>query len=187
MIITFASQKGGVGKTSLVCLSALYWAEKGKRVAIRDLDSQESAQAFLEHIDHPQIKEYDEFPDADYVLIDTPGGIRDRDLKNLLEFSDLIVIPFPLSPTDMRATGETVRRIHAHERARLIFNRVNTSTAIFKERRNYASVLGIPALKNYLGDRVAYKHALVDGWSALNRKAKEELTSVLKEIEREDK
>jgi cellulose biosynthesis protein BcsQ len=185
VIITFASQKGGVGKSSLVCLSALYWAEKGKQVAIRDLDSQESAQAFLVHIEHPMIKEYDEAQDADYVLIDTPGGITDRDLRNLLEFSDLVIIPFCLGPADMRTTEITVRRIHAHEKARLLFNRVNTSTAIFKDRRNYASILGIPAFKNFLGDRVAYRYALIDGWSSLNKKAKDELVALIEEIEKE--
>ena len=184
MLITIANQKGGCGKTSLVCLLSLYWAEKGKTVAIRDLDKQGSSEAFLNHIEHPQIREYDENPEADFVLVDTPGGIRDRDLKNLILASDLVLIPFLLSPTDMRATGETVRKIAADKKARLLFNKVNTSTAIFRDRLNYANLLGIPSLKNFLGDRVAYKHALVDGWSALNRRAKDELTAIAKEIEK---
>lgn len=184
MIITFANQKGGCGKTSTACLLALYWSEKGKQVAIRDLDPQGSSAAFVDHLENPFIREYDDAGEPDFILIDTPGGIKDRDLRNLLQYSDMVLIPFLLSPTDMRATGETVRRLSAHEKTRLLFNKVNISTAIFKDRHNYASLLGVQALKNHLGDRVAYKHALVDGWSALNTKARDELTQLAKEVER---
>ena len=184
MVITAANFKGGCGKTSAVCLLALYWSEQGKKVAIQDLDPQESSAAFVDHLENPQICEYNDLEEFDFILIDTPGGIKERDLKNLLQFSDMVLIPFLLSPTDMRATGETVRRLSAHAKARLLFNKVNVSTSIFKDRHNYASLLGVQALKKHLGDRVSYKHALVDGWSALNAKAREELTALAKEIER---
>jgi len=183
-IITLVNRKGGCGKSTLACLFALYWAEQGKRVAVRDMDPQGSSAAFVQHTDHPEIVEYDEGQEADLVIVDTLGGIRDRDVNALVDVSDLVLIPFLLSPTDMRATGETVRRIDAAEKTRLLFNRVNVSTGIFRDRNNYANIMGIKALKHYLCDRVSYKHALVDGWTALNKKAKDELMGVAKEIER---
>ena len=174
MVITLVNFKGGCGKTSLASLLALYWAEKGKETAIWDRDRQGSAEAFVAHIEHEKIVDYQEGEEYDHILIDTPGGLKAGELKKLVDVSDLILIPFQLSPTDMRSTGETVRHLGGVDKARLIFNRVNRATAIYKDRRNYAEVLGVKALKNHLGDRVSFKHALVDGWSALNGKAKEE-------------
>ena len=40
LIITFASQKGGVGKTSLCSLFATYCVEQGLPVAVLDADTQ---------------------------------------------------------------------------------------------------------------------------------------------------
>jgi len=185
MVITFTNLKGGSGKTSLCCLLALCWAQQGKRVAIRDMDPQGSSAAFVEHLESPNIRVYVAGGEADFILVDTPGGIRPTDLRNLVEASDLLVIPFLLSPTDMRATRETVVRIAQSPKARLVFNGVNTQTSIFRDRRNYADLLGVPACRAYLGDRVAFKHALVDGWGALTSKARQELTELGRELEKE--
>jgi len=182
-ILTLANRKGGCGKSTLAALLALHWANLGKRVLVRDFDPQGSSSAFVEHIDHPRIRPYKDGMDADYLIVDTLGGIRDKDLVDLVALADLVVIPFLLSPTDMRATGETVRKITDQKKTRLLFNRCNVSTAIFKDRLNYAQVMGIKALKHYLCDRVAYKHALVDGWAALSSKARIEVSEVALDIE----
>lgn len=186
-IVTFVNRKGGCGKTTLVCLLALYWGEKKKTVAIRDLDPQGTSAAFVENIEHPRISLYEEDADCDFILVDTLGGIRERDLRALVDLSDLVLIPFGLSPTDMRATGQTGRLIDEFgesPKSRLIFNKVKTVTTVFRDRKNYADLMGIKALKSYLVDRVAYKHALVDGWSSVNRTAKDELAKLAKEVER---
>jgi len=111
MVITLQNKKGGVGKSSLACLLALYWAEKGKETAIWDRDRQGSAEAFVAHIEHEKIEDYREGKEYDHILIDTPGGLQATEIKKLVKVSDLILIPFQLSPTDMRSTGETVRHL----------------------------------------------------------------------------
>ena len=58
MILTLVNKKGGCGKTSLACLLALYWAERGKKVAIQDLDPQGCADAFVSNIDNENIVAY---------------------------------------------------------------------------------------------------------------------------------
>jgi chromosome partitioning protein len=183
-IILLANQKGGSGKTTVAALLALAWAEQGKSVLMRDLDTQGSTEAFVEHIEHKRIQLYSEGAEGDFLLVDTPGGIIDTDLKNLVYMADRVIIPFVLSATDMRATGETVRRIVASKKARLLYNRVNTQTTAYKDRRNYADLIGIKALKHHLADRTAYKYALVDGWSAITSKAREELIALATEIRR---
>lgn len=176
--ISLVNRKGGVGKTSLCCLLALYWAEKGKRVGVDDLDPQGSSSAVVEHWDHDLITTYERDDTVDYLLIDTIGGIGEDDLNEIIDLSDLILVPLLLGPTDMRATGQTCRRIDAPDKTRIVFNKVNPSTGIFKERWNYAQAMGVKAMHNHLCIRVAYAHALVDGWSALNTKAKTELTGL---------
>ena len=181
--ISLVNRKGGVGKTSLACLLALYWAQKGKRVGVDDLDPQGSSSAVVEHWENDLITVYDG-EEVDYLLIDTIGGIGEKDLAEIIDLSDLVLIPFLLGPTDMRATGQTVRQIDTTDKARLVFNKCNTQTAIFKDRRNYAQAMGAKAFKNHLSNRVAYAQALIDGWGGLNAKAKAELTTLSREIER---
>lgn len=181
-IVLLVNQKGGCGKTTLTALLALAWAEQGKQVLVRDLDTQGSAEAFVEHIEHERIQLYEDGTEGNFLIVDTPGGITDKDLKNLVYMADRVIIPFQLAATDMRSTGETVRRISADKKARLLFNRVNAQTTAYKDRKNYADLIGIKAFKNHLADRSAYRYALADGWGAVTGKARAELIALANEI-----
>ena len=182
-IISFVNRKGGCGKSSLVCLLALYWAEReGKSVAVSDLDSQGSSGAFVEHVGHPNISAYNKEGEYDYILIDTPGGIEKGDLLSVVSVSDLIVIPLSLSPTDIRSSAETADAISEGGKCRLLFNLVNTRTNAFKGREATAEAIGVPPLEAYLSRRVAYAYALVDGWVALRSKSISELEQIAEEI-----
>ena len=182
-VIAFVNRKGGVGKTTLLALLAMWWASKGKRVAIRDMDPQSSTEAFVHHIDQETITLWEEAEDYDYLLVDTPGGIAAPDLKGIVTAADLVLVPMLLSPTDIRATAEAAVLIGEPKKTRLVFNQVNRQTSAFKDRGKYAKLLvGLKPLRNYLSKRVAYSYALVDGLSALNRPAREELEKLAKEI-----
>jgi len=182
-VISFVNRKGGCGKSSLVCLLALYWAEQeGKSVAISDLDPQGSSGAFVEHIEHPNISSYNEEGEFDYVLIDTPGGIEKGDLRDVVSVSDLIIIPLSLSPTDIRSSADTAQSIEGVGKCRLLFNLVNTRTRVFKEREAIAEAIGVDALAGYLSRRIGFAYALVDGWSAVRGKSLDELKQLVEEI-----
>jgi hypothetical protein len=122
---------------------------------------------------------------ADVTLADTGAGIGDGDLRNLLQWADLVLVPFLLSPTDMRATGSTVRGLLAHGKVRLLFSGVDPRTSVFRDRQTYADLLGVRALSAFLPVRHCYRLALVDGYSALSPKAREELGQLADEITRE--
>ncbi len=184
-IITFVSRKGGVGKSTLTCLLALYWAhQKRKRTAIKDYDAQGSSQAFVNLMAHPNIATYQGGEDFDFLLIDTPGGLNQQDLNELVELSDLVIVPLCLSPTDIRSSAETARLINAQDKTRLLFNQVDARTSAFKDRADYAATIGLKPLKNFLSKRVGFSYALIDGWPALNRKCVQELEKLAKEIEK---
>ncbi len=116
-IITFANQKGGVGKTTLCALFASYLVSKGHSVAVFDTDPQQSIvkkrtsdsaayagmplpyniypfsltneQALLSLIGNLR-----NAGSADFVLFDSAGSLTDQALLALFANSDYLLTPF---------------------------------------------------------------------------------------------
>lgn len=123
MVIAFANQKGGVGK-STICLSlANYWASQGLPVHIIDTDIQQS----LTNIRKTELEEYPErHPLFDiefnyiqdfmlelpsrrknsnaHLLIDLPGAY-DNDVIAVLRNADFIIVPFTYEETVLDTTS----------------------------------------------------------------------------------
>lgn len=79
MVIMFGNYKGGVGKTALCALTALWLREKSVACAIVDWDNNASSARFLarekERGGIYSLAEVDkEGIDVDYLLVDTPGN-----------------------------------------------------------------------------------------------------------------
>lgn len=116
-IITFANQKGGVGKTTLCALFASYLVSKGHSVAVFDTDPQQSIvkkrtsdSAAYAGMPLP----YNVYPfsltneqallslignlrnagSADFVLFDSAGSLTDQALLALFANSDYLLTPF---------------------------------------------------------------------------------------------
>ena len=124
-IITFANQKGGVGKTTLCTLFANYLVAKGKRTIVIDCDGQ---QTIFEKrkADYKKYKEQKEpykvqaFSIADpenvknlmqnlrqlngVVLIDAPGNLAQQGLIPLFVQSDYVVCPYQYETTSINST-----------------------------------------------------------------------------------
>ena len=182
-VISFMNFKGGCGKTTLACLLALYLAEKKrKKISMRDLDKSGSTQAFVNVMAHDKITSFSGGEEDDYLFVDTPGGITSDELEGIMELSDLIIIPMSLSPTDVRSTKSTIDSLSKAEKVRILFNKVKTQTSAFKTRNLIAETMGLPGFKTYIKERVCYSYALVDGISAMNKHALEEMGSLTKEI-----
>ena len=124
-IITFANQKGGVGKTTLCTMFANYLVAKGKRTIVIDCDGQltifEKRKA-----DHKKYTDFKEpykvqaFSIADpdnvrnlmqnlrqmkgTVLIDAPGNLAQQGLIPLFVQSDYIVCPYQYETTSINST-----------------------------------------------------------------------------------
>ena len=129
MLITFANQKGGVGKSTLVMLFANWLTERDEAVVILDADRQNSVQrqrerdsdAFAEQefkyyiqdfsIDRPQRDIYNtiqrlkaENPEA-YILLDAPGNLSESGIVPCLALADVIVCPFQYEIKVLDSTG----------------------------------------------------------------------------------
>ena len=116
-IVTFANQKGGVGKTTLCVTFANYLVAKGVRVVIIDCDFQHSIlkcrkadlKKYGEELVPYEIWAYEpdskeamtslieklhNDPELDVVLMDSPGSLHAEGLVHMFVNSDIIVVPF---------------------------------------------------------------------------------------------
>lgn len=125
-IITFASQKGGVGKSTLCTLFANYLVDKGHEVIILDCDPQQSIlkrrqyemqtlknftpsyrveASGLENAKNVErlmgnLRQIDRF-----ALIDTPPGLGSDGRSILLQNSDWVIVPFQYELTTAISTN----------------------------------------------------------------------------------
>lgn len=117
VIVTFANQKGGVGKTTLCVTFANYLVTKGVRVVIVDCDFQHSilkcrrsdlrkyGEGTVPYsVIEKEATDRDEMtalmeklhndPSIEVALVDSPGSLKAAGLVPLFVNSDIIVIPF---------------------------------------------------------------------------------------------
>ncbi len=125
-VISFVTQKGGSGKTTLTINCAIAAIKENKKVLILDMDAQGTAELWYQdrEEEYPNLvkisaKELEKAiilaknQKFDWVLIDTPG--RDEPAQaTAIKLSDFCIIPCRPSPADMKATpptSETIRRL----------------------------------------------------------------------------
>ena len=178
-IVTFVTQKGGAGKTTLAVNCAVTAQAKKKKVLILDLDPQASAEGWYQdrEADAPRLVRIDSWalPEAianaqsagfDYVMIDTPG--RDEPSTTAaIRAGDFCVIPCRPTPVDLKATPATVSTINRLSKQAVF---VLTQTPPRGERVREAEVglgmLGIVSPVRIVA-RTAYQDAHGAGLSVL--------------------
>lgn len=121
-VISLLNHKGGVGKSTFATNICAYYANKGKKVLLGDFDVQQSSYnwTMLRPATVPKI-EIMEFADngspkkpnmeIDYVIIDSPAGVRSESLKRLVYMSDKIITPVKPSSFDILSTGTFLQEI----------------------------------------------------------------------------
>lgn len=154
-ILSFVTQKGGSGKTTLTVNCAVAAVKSKNRVLILDMDAQGTAEAWYQdrEDEFPQLvkiqgKDLDkalklaEKQKFDWVLIDTPG--RDEPSQAAaIRASDFCIIPCRPSPADMKATpptAETVRRLG--KTAAFVLTQTPPRSFRIREAETGLSVLG---------------------------------------------
>lgn len=122
-IISFAAQKGGVGKTTLAVNLAVGAQLAGVKTALFDMDPQESATAWSErrsvelpHVEPMSARRIRQAIDAakangfDLVILDTPpaAGVE---AATAVEVSNLVLVPCGASLIDLDAIARTAQLI----------------------------------------------------------------------------
>ena len=109
-VVVIANPKGGVGKSTLATNVAGYLARRGHQVMLGDADIQQSASAWLgmRPADARPIQSWDASSSDElrppkgisHVVIDTPGGLHGKQIKEVLKRADKLLIPLQPSPFD---------------------------------------------------------------------------------------
>ena len=126
-VIVVANPKGGVGKSTLATNIAGALARQGHAVMLGDVDRQQSTRHWLKHRPHgvPEIRGW-EVSGGDIVrppkgtthaVLDTPAGLHNRRLDEVLKIADKLVVPLQPSLFDIEATHAFLREVKAHKRA----------------------------------------------------------------------
>ena len=122
-VIVVAGQKGGPGKTTTAMNLAATFAEAGHSVIMVDIDPQGSAAGWAETAgedlpfdftssDDPQLLAQMGALPYDYVIVDTPGSLVEREKNQaLIPAADFIVIPTHGDPLGMGPLANIVHQV----------------------------------------------------------------------------
>lgn len=112
--ILVANPKGGSGKTTLASNIAVYYALRGRKVALVDYDPQASSIDWLQARpeNRATITGVDATSgrgrvprDTEVTVMDVPAGTRGRQFSDLIRKAETVVIPVVPSPLDLRAAA----------------------------------------------------------------------------------
>lgn len=203
-VITVAQQKGGAGKTTLVAHLAAQWAGQGRKIALIDIDPQESLTAWYkvrakangadEHIDLRWVSgwragsEVDRLKrEFDLILIDSPPH-AETGAKTAIRAADLVLVPLQLSPMDLWATKPTLQLIKTEKRdCLLVLNRVPHRGVLADEMRAAIAEERLPVAAATLGNRSVFAATLTKGKGVSEAAAKstagEEIAALAAEID----
>jgi chromosome partitioning protein len=210
-VITIAQQKGGAGKTTVAAHLAVAWSQRGKRVAIVDIDPQGSLSHWHKIREERFGEGYTGLTFAalsgwrvgsevarlrrnhDIIIIDSPPH-TETEARTAIRSADFIIVPVQPSPTDLWATKATLELAKAENiPVRVILNRVSASSKL-------APLIAaeLPDLaKSTLGNRVLFASALMEGRSATEvapgslaaievKSLSEEITRLLKAMDKSE-
>ena len=178
MIVLIANPKGGVGKSTTATNLAGYYASRGLRTMLGDLDRQQSAVAWLaiRPPSAPMIESWDRGDKraarapagVTHVVLDTPAGLRGSDLKDVLKLADRVIVPLQPSIFDIFATQTFLAKLA--ERGTLsesgkvgvLGMRVDERTRAAEQLHRFVEGLGLPVI-GFLRDAQVYVHLAAQG------------------------
>jgi len=176
--VLIANCKGGCGKTTLATNLAGYFATQGASVMLSDLDRQQSSTQWIGRrppdlpIIHPHnTRSKVTNQEADWLIIDSPAGLREEKLSDAVKQADCIIVPIQPSAFDIGATHDFLD-ILAEEKAirknktfvALVGMRVNVRTNAAAGLAEFMEQTGFPIL-TYLRNAQIYTLAAELGLS----------------------
>ncbi len=176
--ILVVNPKGGSGKTTLSTNLAGFFARKGEKITLGDMDRQQSALHWLSirSADLPAINAWDareedlaKPPSSDFLILDAPAGIHGKELTNALKHADKVLIPVQPSLFDIWATTEFFDALGEHKALRhhhvdigVIGMRIDSRTRAAATLQHYFEKYELPVITN-LRDTQVYIQAAAMG------------------------
>lgn len=187
-VITAVQDKGGVGKSAILCSLAAYLAADGARVAIVDTDPQRTCAAWAEQpltaeagwsdrlavaevLDDgeliPVVERLAESYDA--VLVDT-AGYKNAMAVYAIQSADLVLVPMAPSLPDLNGAIRVWRQVESAKRTarrqavvRIVINGAVARASITADVRRGLADVGAPVLRAELGFLTGFRELLTQG------------------------
>ncbi|MBI3479113.1 MAG: ParA family protein [Nitrosomonadales bacterium] len=175
--ILIANPKGGSGKTTLSVNITGYLANRGQRVALLDLDRQQSAArwlamrpGYLPAIELLASKK-DEARRADILVIDSPAGLHGKNLDHAIKLASIIIVPIAPSLFDLQASRDFLQTLTLESKVRNGFCRIGVVGMRMEMRtkaafalEHFLATFDLPILA-YLRETQVYVNAAFEGKS----------------------
>jgi chromosome partitioning protein len=192
MLVSIASFKGGVGKTTTAVHLSAYFQKKGKTVLV-DGDPNRSAIAWSERGNFPfqVIDESDLYARAgefSNIIIDTPARPSADELKTLSAESDLLLIPTKPDALSLDALLKIVASLQSFDAQnyKVLLTLVPPRSNAARDAKAMFDEIKVPYCKTEIHRRAICEKAALQGKSVDNLKdgqaAWEEFTTLGKEI-----
>jgi len=155
--------KGGVGKSTLATNLAGYYATRGHTVMLGDVDRQQSAREWLKlrpaqcapilSWDIERGKPAKPPKEASHIVLDTPAGISDKVIEQVITHARHVIVPLQPSMLDILATKQFLAELADDRAVRksdalvgVVGMRVDSRTRAFDELQRFLDGLGLPVL-----------------------------------------
>ncbi|MDX1711358.1 MAG: ParA family partition ATPase [Rhodovibrionaceae bacterium] len=208
-VLTVAQQKGGAGKTTLAAHLAVAWTAARKKVAVVDIDPQQSltmwyrlreermgdagAGLLVNQIQGWRVRNEVQSlaEEHDVVIIDSPPHME-TEARVAVRSADLVIVPIQPSPMDVWATQPTLQLAAEEKRpVLLVLNRVPPRANLTGEMLAEVQKMGAKLAKSRVGNRIVFASALAEGRAVgevqPKGRAAQEITALAREILRQAK
>lgn len=189
-VFVIANPKGGVGKSTFAVNLAGYFATRGHKVMLGDVDVQQSSRSWLA-IRSPNLAPISAWEigtgfvarppqGTTHMVLDTPAGFDGVRFDEVLRIADKVIVPLQPSMFDILATQAFLQKLIAYRQKAqvgVLGMRVNGRTRAAEQLTHYVNNLGLPVL-GYLRDTQNYVQLAAQGatvWDAAPSRVEKDL------------